>query len=276
MTYISCALYVEAASLIKHYSMKKDSSYTTYQVFKGEDITVIITGAGMVPSAIVLTDYLAHIIPNSNDSFINYGTCASSNEELSTGEVCLIDQITDITTGRTYIPDILLVHGFRESSLITSPIIINTNDVDRCCLYDMEAAALYQTAIKHFAAHRIFFIKVVSDYGDGVPDAARLSRIVNDSMSSLLDFIQKLNDFTPEPVTDITSSDKVLINRLTDDLRLSQTQQASLLCYFRYYASRGNNLRDYIFAFYEHNDLHIKSKTEGKKYYEYITGDLIQ
>ena len=47
MLYIVTALYIEAKPLISLFNLKKDNTFTKFQVFSNENIKLIISGTGL-------------------------------------------------------------------------------------------------------------------------------------------------------------------------------------------------------------------------------------
>lgn len=61
MIYIAAALTAEARPLITYFKLKRDNKIKKYQIFKNEEITLIITGTGMMQGAIGATYVLSRL-----------------------------------------------------------------------------------------------------------------------------------------------------------------------------------------------------------------------
>ena len=70
MIYISVALGIEAKPIIKYFNLKRDNSIKKLQVFKNERVTLIITGVGILKSAIALTYILSQSEIDEDDIFL--------------------------------------------------------------------------------------------------------------------------------------------------------------------------------------------------------------
>ena len=55
MITITTALYCEALPFITKLNLKKDTSFTDFQVFRSEEVTLIITKPGSIQAAIGVT-----------------------------------------------------------------------------------------------------------------------------------------------------------------------------------------------------------------------------
>ena len=71
MLYIVTALYIEAKPLISLFNLKKDNSYTKFQVFSNENVKLIISGTGKVKSATALTYLISKEDIKKNDYIVN-------------------------------------------------------------------------------------------------------------------------------------------------------------------------------------------------------------
>ena len=161
------ALYPEAKGLIEHFHLKQNNSETLYQLFEGEQVRLVITGAGMISAATAAARHFANYPSDSaQDLAVNLGIAglSSANTEFHTGDLFLVSKITESITGRTYYPDLLYRHTFRMLPLITVPTVCNDNSTFvETVLIDMEASALYQALLPHISPDRMFFFKAVSD-----------------------------------------------------------------------------------------------------------------
>lgn len=207
MIYLFCALYPEAAALISHYGLKKDTAESRFQVFCDEngEICLTVTGPGEVAAAAAVGSICTKYQAGRGDMLINVGTCAavalpaaSGRAEASDGPatagVCraaalpgnafLCSRLTEAATGKTFYPDILYRHGFCERGIVTGmhtaeagchtglfgmPDEIAAGARDGYFLYDMEAAAVYQAGAYFFGPHRMSFIKIISDVEEPAP-----------------------------------------------------------------------------------------------------------
>lgn len=151
---------VEARPWIDRRAMQRLSDTGSFQVFESEDCLLCVTGVGPLAAA-GATGWMIGRFPEI-DGMLNFGCCGAPVTGFSPGEVLLIHRIEDYQSGREYIPDVLVSHPFRESSLQTWYRPVEISDAAEIPV-DMEAAAIFDIARRSIPPHRMLFIKVVSD-----------------------------------------------------------------------------------------------------------------
>jgi len=175
---IISAFYKEVAPIIKYYKLKKEN--TPFEIFKNDEIIVIISGIGKINSAIATT----YLLSNYDIDFcINFGIAGSSKFEV--GEIFLINKIN-----KNLYPDILYSHPFSESEIICSDEII-TNGEFR--LVDMESEGFFKAATKFIPLENIFIIKIVSDNLVCFrPDDDFMDNLISPHLQNITTFIDNL------------------------------------------------------------------------------------
>lgn len=170
MIIFATSLYSEAKPFIQRFNLKKNTKEHLFQLFEGEHYHILITGCGMIASAISLSRYFTLYPAKNTDIFINIGiagymTKQKTEEESLLGKLFFISKITEQCTKRTFYPDILYQNTFDKLPLITVPIPLeHTSELlENKTLVDMEASALYQATLPYISSERIFFFKVISD-----------------------------------------------------------------------------------------------------------------
>jgi spore photoproduct lyase len=71
MIYIVTALAGEAIPLINAFKLKKDLSFTKFDLFKNDEIRLIVSGIGKIRSSIATTYLLVKNSPSSDDRILN-------------------------------------------------------------------------------------------------------------------------------------------------------------------------------------------------------------
>lgn len=193
MIFLFCALYPEAAALISHYGLKKDTAESRFPIFCGGEgeICLTVTGPGEVAAAAAVGSICTKYRAGRGDLLLNIGSCAAiampAAEETRgaaglPGSAFLCNRLTEAVTGKTFYPDMIYRHGFRERGIVTGTKIIDAAEAgfstglcgvpdgifaacesDGFFLYDMEAAAIYQAGAYFFGPHQMSFLKIVSD-----------------------------------------------------------------------------------------------------------------
>lgn len=300
MLIISAALYSEAKPFIEYYNLKKDLSYPSFQVFRKEDTALYITGTGPMEAAIITTAFLTREAPAAADLFLNIGICGSRRRDLPLGTPVLCNKLIEAETGRTYYPDVLYSHPFREGSIITScrrqtelpdsaeGSIIEDGSItsdealpaeNALPFADMEAAALYQAGRYFFQPHQMFFLKIISDYLMPAPpslkEAIDVSRLVGDNVTVIAQWINGLLNKFSETTNDFTKEETEYIRQLSESLKLSVTMEHELTQYLRYCKLVKGDFLSFTSLLAKEMPLPVKSKLEGKKYLDYFKKNLL-
>lgn len=273
MIYLSTATYFEGETLIKMLSLKKDNSITKFQVFKSQDVTLIITGCGRISSTAALTYLFSIMNPASTDLLINYGICGTVNKDLKPGTTCLCSKISEHSTGKTFYTDVLYKSPFQENSLETfdTPVTSHNTHIEGEVI-DMEASGIYQAATLFLMTHQIYFIKMVSDYiGDNI-HKDDIKNKLNDSSQRVVKWIKEISPQLVPKGEILSPKDIELLNDIAANLKYSVTMKNELRKKFIYCKlSTGViplNLKRY-------SKIPCKSKKEGQVYGEAIDEELI-
>lgn len=271
MIFISTALYYEAKPFIKKLQLKKDVEEDKYQLFKNEEITLVISGVGMITSACCVTYILTKYGYNENDHFINIGIAGCKNSMYDC-TICLINKIIDITTNKTFYPDILYKHSFIEKTITTVPISINaSNDLDM--VYDMESSAIYQAAIKYLHQHQIHFIKIISDQlKPNIVTKELILNIIQNSCEPILNYINNIleNNNLLLKKDLLSKSEQKIIQLIINNLNFTKTMSIEFVKYIRYFKLINSN----IDILNKYKNIKVANKNEGKKYYNEILQQL--
>ena len=272
MIYIFCALFAEAKPFIEKYELERDMSFNHYQVFGGDDMILTITGAGVLPAAMAVTEVCTRIPPCSCGALLNVGICGADIRDASVGDVYLVSKISDDVTGRDYYPDMLYDYGIPEADLYT---VITPKYVEES-LTDMEASGIYAAGEKFFTADRMIFLKSVSDKKIPMQETEDISQVVNADtvsmcMSTLLRKAEIIIDDIRKRTQDIGNEDPELterVERLAEDMRLSVTMASGLKQLFRFMVIEGMDASGIIDRIYTEKELPVTAKVKGKKIYD--------
>ncbi|SEF78553.1 Nucleoside phosphorylase [Caloramator fervidus] len=256
MILIQCALYVEAKPLIEKFDLKKNMKENFFEVFENDDIKLIISGYGKINASSSAT-YLVSKNLDCN-AFLNIGIAGSRKRKI--GEAVLINKLKDYDTQRTFYPDILLKHKFKEGFLETFSKVVNFEVEDLC---DMEGSAFFEALSRFLPPHKIQLIKIVSDKLDGERlDFDFVYDIVKQNVEYVEDYINCLNKaFKKDEFFDV--NDKIVINTIVDNLSLTEFQKNEFIKNYISFKLRKEDLNK-IDRFLK---LKVKNKNEGKKYY---------
>lgn len=336
MICIVTAMYAEAHPFITRFQLKKDTSHTRFQVFLNEEagLCLIITGTGSVPAAAAVSSLCTEYRAGQGDFLLNVGICAQVQKEnettrmrehpRQTGEIYLCNKIWELATGRTFYPDILYRHRFAEAQIVTGPApymrsipvpaclaayrntplsgahgksISGETAADTFCLYDMEAAAVYQAGSYYFGPHQMSFLKVISD--DGSPEnvtPSQIGRLIGQNMEPIADYITTLQTIlredpgtrkfpvrrpegtlVPERPQESLQKDALSqeLEQLCLDLHCSRTMSESLRQHIRYCILTGTDYASVLKEMYREGKLPCRNKREGKQYLEELKERLL-
>ncbi len=161
-SFIFIALECEAKPLLAHYNLKKDSKNHPFSIYKNKGMILCVTGIGKIAMAGGVAYTMALFPYAENPVLLNLGIAGHKTRTI--GQLVTAIKIIDVDTDKKYYPS-LIANNISESSVL--------HTVSRPCetyvldnLYDMEASAFYEIAIKFSSIEFIQCIKVISDNED--------------------------------------------------------------------------------------------------------------
>jgi hypothetical protein len=179
---IVSAFYKEVSFLIKHYNLKKENA--PFELFKNDELIVIISGTTKINSAIATTYALTKYPVKFA---INFGLAGGKIHKRDVGDIFLINKID-----RCLYPDILIKHPFQESAITCSEHVVTSGEFD---LVDMESEGFFKSATKFLPLENIFLIKVVSDnFVCFLPDDKFLNILFEPHIENIVSFIDSLQN----------------------------------------------------------------------------------
>lgn len=293
MIYVVTALYQEAHGFIRELELKKNTAYAPFEVFDNENagIRLVVTGVGEIAAAAVVAAVCAQDGADAADFLINIGCCAAANAGADSGcetvdsgmdsgygaahaaqigDLYVCHKITEQATGKTFYPDILYRHPWKERELVTGMQPLQ-RAAAHGALYDMEAAAVYQAGIRFFSPDRMLFLKVVSDFGVVGQErmtAETLAGLLEQHVKAVAAFLTNLREAADEEETlrndGILQEDETVLERLFAALHCSQTMRASARQYITYAALTGYDWKAELEEWYARGLLPCKDRREGK------------
>lgn len=308
MIYVVTALYQEAHGLIRELELKKNMVYAPFEVFDNESagMRLVVTGVGEIAAAAAVAAVCARDGADAADFLVNIGCCAAGDCEpadrgmdsgygeaegaaggcesadrgmdsgygsanaTQTGDLYLCHKITEQATGKTFYPDILYRHPWKERELVTGMQPLQ-KAAAHGVLFDMEAAAVYQAGIRFFSPDRMIFLKVVSDSGVAGQErmtAETLAGLLEQHVKAVAAFFTNLCEAANEEETlrndGILQEDEAVLERLFAALHCSQTMRASARQYITYAALTGYDWKAKLEEWYARGLLPCKDRREGK------------
>lgn len=272
MIYIAVALGIEARPLIKKFKLKKDSTINRVQVFKNEKIILIVTGVGILKSAIALTYILSKVKIDSDDIFINIGICGAKNKEYKIGDIVLCNKIINSESKRAYYPDMIFDHRFKEGSLESFNRVINSESGVTGDLVDMEGAGLIEASSYFFETYQVNIIKIVSDYLDGDIDPESVENLIEKALVEIEIWLERRSEFHLEKELEFLDEERREVDSLIVKGRFSVTMVNELESLLLYYKLKGENL---IKLIKNYDKIDMKDKKVTKKILEDIKNCVI-
>ena len=287
MIYVVTALYQEAHGLIRDLELKKNTAYAPFEVFDNESagIRLVVTGVGEIAAAAATAAVCARDGADAADFLVNIGCCAAGGCEpadrdmdsgygaahaAQIGDLYVCHKITEQATGKTFYPDILYRHPWKERELVTGMQPLQ-RAAAHGALYDMEAAAVYQAGIRFFSPDRMSFLKVVSDSGVAGQErmtAETLAGLLEQHVKAVAGFLANLWKAADEEEAlrsgGILQEDEAVLEQIFAALHCSQTMRASARQYITYAALTGYDWKVELEEWYARGLLPCKDRREGK------------
>ncbi len=157
--YLFAAFPAEAKPLVSHFKLKKELSVTAFTIYRNAELTLTVTGLGKAAMAAGLAYTLALFPADAVPILLNVGIAGHQDHPL--GSIFCAEKIIDQDSQRVYYPQ-LVVTPPCPSQMITT-VSLPELTYAGTSLYEMEASAFYETAIRFSSSELIQCIKVVSD-----------------------------------------------------------------------------------------------------------------
>lgn len=277
MIYIAVALTVEAKPLITYFKLKKDNEIKKYQVFKNEEITLIITGSGIMQGAIAVTYVLGNLDIGEEDIFVNLGICGAVKDSFSIGDIILCNKIINNCSKKNFYPDMLFKHKFKEGTLETFFQVVDEKmekEKIKGEIVDMEGAGVCEAASLFFSQHQINIIKIVSDYlNTSKITAEKVMELVENKINKIANWLVERKKFNVGNKEIFTLKEKESIKKIEENLRLTESMYYEFLELIKYYKIQNKSIENIILKY---SDIKIKDKREGKITFERIRKEIIE
>lgn len=248
ITFIT-ALFPEAAAVLSIFSLKKVAATRNFSLYENDAATLrlLITGAGKLPAAIAVTEYLARYSFSTTDLFCNFGICGGGSGA-AIGDGFLCPSVTELTTGKHLYPEVNR-HPFREALLFTADAPVNTLSSlplpagNLPQIFDMEAYGIATAMFRQLIPSRCLFYKVVSDVCNGaVPTAEEVTALLKPHLSALLSYLREYESALSQQTLQyaaIESSVSSLADTFTTNYPCSATMKHRLTQLLRYAVCAG-------------------------------------
>ncbi|MGJ0485820.1 MAG: hypothetical protein ACR65R_15010 [Methylomicrobium sp.] len=157
--FIHTALPCEARPLIAHFRLKKDLISHPFEIYSHDGVCLTITGIGKCSMAAGVAFTQARAGDPDKPIMLNVGIAGHPDHDL--GCAFMAGKIIDADTSKNYYPPLAFPPPCEVETVRTGsrPNL----DYTEPHLYDMEASAFYETAMRFSTGELIQCLKVVSD-----------------------------------------------------------------------------------------------------------------
>lgn len=278
MIFFSVSMYCEAYPIIKSLNLKKDLNFTKFQVFRNNDVILIITNSGNINSAVSVAYLLSQSKISNFDLFINLGICGTNNENFEIGTAFLCNKIIEHETQKCFYPDMLYISPFKEKSIETFPYVLKNNNFKlNADLVDMESSSVYQSAKIFLNSNQMFFIKIISDYLNvNNLNSKQIEILVEKNTNKIIEWIFNIRDNICIEDICLNIEEKDILSHISEYLKLSFSMKNQLKQMLLYYKLQNGDFSNLINDFIIKNkNIEGKSKIERKKYFDELKRKLI-
>ncbi len=239
MINIFCALHCEAQPIIQHFKLTESKQFNLFRIYQSKDkeINLSITGVGKLNTAAAVSYQHACLNTSASDIWLNIGVAGHIN--IPIGEVRLVNKITDEHDNTTWYPQIIFKPPCKSTNLIT----LDKPSTDyQDALYDMEASAFYQMAIRLGSAELIHCLKVVSDNTEQSTSTVNADK-VKKMIAAQIKTIESLFDCLKPLSTEVSSiiSEPEHYQYFIDKWHFTQSESIQLLRLLRQWSVRFPN-----------------------------------
>ena len=236
MIHIFCALPCEAQPLIQHFKLSELKQFDLFRIYQSDnsEISLIITGIGKMNTAAAVSYHHACINSNPSDIWLNIGI--AGHKDLNVGEARLINKITDEHDQTHWYPQIIFKTACENMSLIT----IDQPSTDyQDAMFDMEASAFYQFALRLGTAELIHCFKVISDNTEqstSKVNADNVKKLITSHINTIEKIIQSLKPLSEEIRT--ITADPEHYQAIVQQWHFTQSQKLQLSRLLKQWALR--------------------------------------
>ncbi|HHJ38711.1 MAG: hypothetical protein AXA67_03190 [Methylothermaceae bacteria B42] len=227
IVHIATALLCEARPLIERYRLKRRLDITAYQYYTGDGMALIVSGIGKVAMAGAVA--YAQALNQSPNPVIWLNIGIAGHPHLPVGQPRIIHKIVD-ESGRSWYPPLASKLPFPTETLVT--VSTPQHHYPANLLYDMEASAFYETAVKFVTGELVQCFKVVSDNLEnpaGKLKKQQVSEWIAAQLAPLEAWLEKLRALAAE----LTESPLILLDEINQRWHLTAQERHQISQWLR-------------------------------------------
>jgi nucleoside phosphorylase len=225
MLCILSALKAESEPLINYFQLDKDPSFN-FPVFLNNDIALVAIGVGKKKISDRINSFFLKF-KKENIYFLNFGIAGGHSKHSKIGSCYLINKIQDDLTKKSFYPDIIIKHSFKEKDIITVKTPISNESNRYYSLVDMEASEIFNTCKNLVPIHHLSFLKIVSDYTNFENqefNSFYIENLINPLLNKINTYVFDLNLFLSEEKSILTVDDAIWLKNISNLLSLTASQ----------------------------------------------------
>ena len=279
---IICALYVEAAPVIRDLNLKQAQLVRGFTCFENEEeqVILVISGTGKAAMAGAVASVLQ---PVTCDHMIFFSSCAGLKNQKA-GDLFLVNKVTDLEDGRSYYPDLLVQSNVSEASLLCGEVPYGIHQKNRDLeepydpvnlirkypydLYDMDTSGGVRMASKFLGPHQITILKTVTDHG-ALQDRESYEKCMEAGWKKACQNVKRIIS-----VKNDENHESVALQKTAEQFHCSATMSAQLKQLYGYAKASGQNMRDILLEMEQEGLFPCKDREEGKKALHELTRKL--
>jgi hypothetical protein len=195
--YIFTALPCEAKPLIAHFKLKKETSITPFAIYSNGAIRLTVSGLGKSAMAAAVAYTYALFPTDKLAVMLNIGVAGHKDHAL--GTLFAAEKITDQDSNKSYYPQLVAELPFLTQQITT--VSLPQLDYNTEPLYDMEASAFYETAVRFSSSELIQSLKVISDNKNNAIEqitAVKVSGWIQEHLGAIEQCIKNLQALASE------------------------------------------------------------------------------
>lgn len=219
--FIFCALNCEAKPLIEAWQLKL-LQRRPYLIYANHNYALVISGVGKIAMAGAVA-YCMGLFKTKQPVLINLGIAGQAHYPI--GSLWLADKIIDDTTSRQFFPSLTFLPEQVSCGLKTW--VEPTADYQTDLMFDMEASAFYEMAIRFTAAELIVCLKIISDNFDEAI-ASISEQKVQDWVSNQIQPIDHLVIKLSHARQRLPNTDDTVFQQIKQTWHFSQTNESKL------------------------------------------------
>ena len=226
MIHIFCALPCEAQPIIQHFKLCELKQFNLFRLYQSNDETISLTisGIGKLNMASAVSYHHACFNTDSSDIWLNIGV--TGHQELNIGEARLTNKIIDEQSKSTWYPQIIFKAPCKSTTLIS----LDTPSTEyEDSLFDMEASAFYQIALRLGTAELIHCFKIVSDNADqpaSKVNADNVKKLIASHLTTIDKLLESLKPLSEELQSVLAEPEN--FQRFTEQWHFTQSEKIQL------------------------------------------------